>query len=167
MKILVVNVGSTSLKFRLFDMQDECVIAVGKIERVGSERSPVSYEIGDDCQNQEEIECSNHRTAIEYVLKILTDPTAGGITASFAMLGDIILAEPNALIGFAGARVIKQTIGEDLPEGFQRSEFLLEKGFIDHIVGRKELKTTLSDLFSFFNFGKGMNKNENEVEIIE
>ena len=100
-------------------------------------------------------------------ITVITDPTTGGTTASFAMLGDIILAEPNALIGFAGARVIKQTIGEDLPEGFQRSEFLLEKGFIDHIVGRKKLKITLSDLFSFFNFGKGMNKNEDEVEIIE
>ena len=85
-------------------------------------------------------------------ITVLTDPTTGGTTASFAMLGDIILAEPNALIGFAGARVIKQTIGEDLPEGFQRSEFLLEKGFIDHIVGRHDLKNTLSDLFSFFDF---------------
>ena len=83
-------------------------------------------------------------------ITVLTDPTTGGVTASFAMLGDIILAEPNALIGFAGARVIKQTIGEDLPEGFQRSEFLLEKGFIDCIVSRNELKTTLSDLFNFF-----------------
>ena len=86
-------------------------------------------------------------------ITVLTDPTTGGVTASFAMLGDIILAEPDALIGFAGARVIKQTIGEDLPEGFQRSEFLLEKGFIDHIVSRDELKNTLSDLFSFFDFG--------------
>ena len=86
-------------------------------------------------------------------LLTFTDPTTGGVSASFAMLGDIILAEPNALIGFAGTRVIKQTIGEDLPEGFQRSEFLLEKGFIDHIINRDELKTTLSDLFSFFNFG--------------
>ena len=67
------------------------------------------------------------------------------------MLGDIILAEPNALIGFAGARVIKQTIGEDLPEGFQRSEFLLKKGFIVCIVSRNELKTTLSNLLNFFN----------------
>ena len=83
-------------------------------------------------------------------ITVLTDPTTGGVTASFAMLGDIILAEPNALIGFAGARVIKQTIGEDLPEGFQRSEFLLEKGFVDRIVSRNELKTTLSDLFNFF-----------------
>ena len=87
-------------------------------------------------------------------ITILTDPTMGGTTASFAMLGDIILAEPNALIGFAGARVIKQTIGEDLPEGFQRSEFLLEKGFIDRIVNRYELKTTLSELFNFFTVEK-------------
>ena len=100
-------------------------------------------------------------------ITVITDPTTGGTTASFAMLGDIIIAEPNALIGFAGARVIKQTIGEDLPEGFQRSEFLLEKGFIDHIIGRKELKTTLSDLFSFFNFGKELNKDEDVGEIDE
>ena len=78
---------------------------------------------------------------------LLTDPSTGGITASFGMQGDIILAEPNALIGFAGARVIKQTIGEDLPEGFQRSEFLLEKGFIDHIVSRNKLKETLYNLY--------------------
>ena len=83
-------------------------------------------------------------------IALLTDPTTGGTTASFAMLGDIILAEPNALIGFAGARVIKQTIGEDLPEGFQRSEFLLEKGFVDHIVHRKDLKQKLSFLIEFF-----------------
>lgn len=83
-------------------------------------------------------------------ISILTDPTTGGTTASYAMLGDIILAEPNALIGFAGARVIKQTIGEDLPEGFQRSEFLLEKGFIDHIVHRKDLKQKLSFFLDFF-----------------
>ena len=83
-------------------------------------------------------------------IALLTDPTTGGTTASFAMLGDIILAEPNALIGFAGARVIKQTIGENLPEGFQRSEFLLEKGFVDHIVHRKDLKQKLSFLIEFF-----------------
>ena len=93
-------------------------------------------------------------------IAVLTDPTTGGTTASFAMLGDIILAEPNALIGFAGARVIKETIGEDLPKGFQRSEFLLEKGFIDHIVSRNEIKNTLSDLFVFFNFGSEHNKTE-------
>lgn len=74
---------------------------------------------------------------------ILTDPTTGGVTASFAMLGDVIMAEPGALIGFAGPRVIKQTIGQDLPEGFQRAEFLLEHGFIDGIVERKNLKKTL------------------------
>ena len=85
-----------------------------------------------------------------FYISILTDPTTGGTTASYAMLGDIILAEPNALIGFAGARVIKQTIGEDLPEGFQRSEFLLEKGFIDHIVHRKDLKQKLTFFLDFF-----------------
>jgi acetyl-CoA carboxylase carboxyl transferase subunit beta len=85
-----------------------------------------------------------------FYITLLTDPTTGGTTASFAMLGDIILAEPNALIGFAGARVIKQTIGEDLPDGFQRSEFLLEKGFVDNIVDRQDLKNTLSDLLNFF-----------------
>ena len=84
---------------------------------------------------------------------LLTDPTTGGTTASFAMLGDIILAEPNALIGFAGARVIKQTIGEELPDGFQRAEFLLEKGFVDNIVDRNNLKSTLIKIFTFFGFG--------------
>ena len=79
-------------------------------------------------------------------IPILTDPTTGGVTASYGMLGDIILAEPGALIGFAGPRVIKQTIGQDLPKGFQRSEFLLEKGFIDHIVSRSEMKEKISTL---------------------
>ncbi len=79
-------------------------------------------------------------------IPILTDPTTGGVTASYGMLGDIILAEPGALIGFAGPRVIKQTIGQDLPEGFQRAEFLLQKGFIDHIVSRERMKSTLSNL---------------------
>ena len=82
-------------------------------------------------------------------IPILTDPTTGGVTASFGMLGDIILAEPGALIGFAGPRVIKQTIGEDLPKGFQTSEFLLEKGFIDHIVPRVEMKNKISSLIDF------------------
>ncbi|MFZ1424261.1 MAG: acetyl-CoA carboxylase, carboxyltransferase subunit beta [Saprospiraceae bacterium] len=76
----------------------------------------------------------------------LTDPTTGGVTASFAMLGDINFSEPNALIGFAGPRVVKETIKRDLPEGFQRSEFLLENGFLDFIIDRKDLKATLSDL---------------------
>ena len=85
-------------------------------------------------------------------ISILTDPTTGGVTASFAMLGDIILAEPGAMVGFAGARVIKQTIGEDLPEGFQRAEFLLENGFVDNIVPRSEMKATLAMLISFFGY---------------
>ena len=76
-------------------------------------------------------------------ISVLTDPTTGGVTASFASLGDIILAEPKALIGFAGPRVIEQTIKQKLPEGFQRSEFLLEHGFIDKIVERKDMKETL------------------------
>lgn len=88
-------------------------------------------------------------------ISILTDPTTGGVTASYAMLGDIILAEPGALIGFAGARVIKQTIGQELPEGFQRAEFLLEKGFIDTIVHRKDLRATLVQLIEFFGYPKG------------
>lgn len=77
-------------------------------------------------------------------ISLLTDPTFGGATASFSMLGDINIAEPNALIGFAGPRVIKETIGKDLPDGFQKSEFLLEKGFLDFIVHRKNLKTQIS-----------------------
>ncbi len=84
-----------------------------------------------------------HSDAGQLYISVLTDPTTGGVTASFAMLGDIILAEPNALIGFAGPRVIEQTIGEKLPKGFQRSEFLLEHGFIDQIVERENLKTVL------------------------
>lgn len=82
-------------------------------------------------------------------ISVLTDPTTGGVTASFAMLGDVIIAEPKALIGFAGPRVIKQTIGKDLPEGFQKSEFLLENGFIDFIVPRKQLKEKLSLMIDF------------------
>jgi acetyl-CoA carboxylase carboxyl transferase subunit beta len=81
---------------------------------------------------------------------LLTDPTTGGVTASYAMLGDLNFAEPNALIGFAGPRVIKETIKRDLPEGFQRSEFLLENGFLDFIVDRKDLKETISDLLVLF-----------------
>jgi acetyl-CoA carboxylase carboxyl transferase subunit beta len=80
----------------------------------------------------------------------LTDPTTGGVTASFAMLGDVNFSEPGALIGFAGPRVIKETIKRDLPEGFQSSEFLLEHGFLDFIVNRKDLKERLSDLLDLF-----------------
>ncbi len=79
-------------------------------------------------------------------ISVLTDPTYGGVTASFASLGDIVIAEPKAMIGFAGPRVIEQTIGEELPEGFQTAEFLLEHGFIDKIVERRELKNTISKL---------------------
>mgnify|MGYP000140824963 FL=1 len=87
-----------------------------------------------------------HNDAGQLYVSVLTDPTTGGVTASFAMLGDIILAEPGALIGFAGPRVIEQTIGQKLPEGFQRSEFLLKKGFVDAIVNRTDLKDTLSEI---------------------
>jgi len=83
-------------------------------------------------------------------ISILTDPTMGGVSASFAMLGDIIIAEPGALIGFAGQRVIKQTVGVDLPEGFQRAEFLLEHGLIDMIVDRADMQQTLADFMKLF-----------------
>jgi acetyl-CoA carboxylase carboxyl transferase subunit beta len=85
--------------------------------------------------------------SIPYI-SVLTDPTTGGVSASIAMLGDINLAEPGALIGFAGPRVIEQTVGETLPEGFQRSDFLLEKGAIDMIVDRREMRDTISTLIS-------------------
>jgi acetyl-CoA carboxylase carboxyl transferase subunit beta len=84
-------------------------------------------------------------------ISVLTDPTTGGTTASYAMLGDVHIAEPGALIGFAGPRVIKQTIGKDLPEGFQRSEFLLEQGFVDIIVPRKDLKETIYNVLTLLN----------------
>ena len=80
-------------------------------------------------------------------ISLCTDPTFGGATASFSMLGDMNIAEPNALIGFAGPRVVKETIGKDLPEGFQTSEFLQEHGFLDFIVDRKDLKEKLAQLF--------------------
>jgi acetyl-CoA carboxylase carboxyl transferase subunit beta len=79
---------------------------------------------------------------------VLTDPTMGGVSASFAMLGDVIVAEPKALIGFAGPRVIEQTVRETLPEGFQRSEFLVEHGAVDIIVDRRELRPRLASLLS-------------------
>lgn len=82
-------------------------------------------------------------------ISILTDPTTGGVTASFAMLGDVNIAEPGALIGFAGPRVIRQAVGKDLPPGFQRSEFQLEHGFVDMVVHRKDMKETVSKLLKF------------------
>jgi len=83
-------------------------------------------------------------------ISLLLDPTTGGTTASFAMLGDVNIAEPGALIGFAGPRVIRDTVGHDLPEGFQRSEFVLEHGFLDYIVERKNLKNTISQQLRMF-----------------
>jgi acetyl-CoA carboxylase carboxyl transferase subunit beta len=83
-------------------------------------------------------------------ISILTDPTTGGVTASYAMLGDLNIAEPGALIGFAGPRVIEQTIRQKLPEGFQTAEFLLEHGFLDAVVPRKELKPYISRALDFF-----------------
>ncbi|MCD6173758.1 MAG: acetyl-CoA carboxylase carboxyltransferase subunit beta [Sulfurimonas sp.] len=91
---------------------------------------------------------ANHK--LPYI-SVLTDPTMGGVSASFATLGDIIIAEPGALIGFAGQRVIEQTIGSALPDGFQRAEFLLEKGSVDMIVNRNNLKKTLADLLTLMN----------------
>lgn len=87
---------------------------------------------------------------VPYV-SLMTDPTTGGVTASYAMLGDFNISEPGALIGFAGPRVIRETIGKDLPEGFQSSEFVLEHGFLDFIVDRKELKAQLATLFDMLN----------------
>jgi acetyl-CoA carboxylase carboxyl transferase subunit beta len=83
-------------------------------------------------------------------ISILADPSTAGVLASFASLGDVIVAEPKALVGFAGARVIRQTIGQDLPKGFQRAEFVLEKGFIDHIVHRKRMREEVGHLLEFF-----------------
>ncbi|HWF85289.1 MAG TPA: acetyl-CoA carboxylase, carboxyltransferase subunit beta [Vicinamibacterales bacterium] len=88
------------------------------------------------------------RARLPYIA-VLTDPTTGGVTASFAMLGDLNIAEPKALIGFAGPRVIEQTIRQKLPEGFQRSEFLLEKGMIDRVVDRREMKATIANALRF------------------
>ena len=87
-----------------------------------------------------------NKAGLPYI-SLCTDPTFGGATASFSMLGDMNIAEPNALIGFAGPRVVKETIGKDLPEGFQTAEFLQEHGFIDFIVNRKDLKEKLAQLF--------------------
>lgn len=88
-------------------------------------------------------------------ISVLTDPTTGGVSASFANLGDIVLAEPGALIGFAGPRVIEQTIGQKLPEGFQRAEFQEEHGFVDQVVPRRELRGVLSQLLTLHTRGGG------------
>ena len=104
----------------------------------------------------------HHSDAGLLYISILTDPTTGGVTASFAMLGDVILAEPKALIGFAGPRVIEQTIGQKLPEGFQRAEFLLEHGFLDAIVERPQMKAVLSKILALHEKGKGPEFNRKE-----
>ncbi|HIF07313.1 MAG TPA: acetyl-CoA carboxylase carboxyl transferase subunit beta, partial [Gemmatimonadetes bacterium] len=87
-----------------------------------------------------------HEAGLPYI-SLITDPTTGGVTASHAMLGDVNLAEPGALIGFAGPRVITETLGQELPAGFQRSEFLLQHGMVDRVVDRRELKAMLGVLF--------------------
>ena len=104
----------------------------------------------------------HHSDAGLLYISILTDPTTGGVTASFAMLGDVILAEPKALIGFAGPRVIEQTIGQKLPDGFQRAEFLLEHGFLDAIVERPQMKEVLSKILALHENGKGTDFNKKE-----
>lgn len=104
----------------------------------------------------------HHSDAGLLYISILTDPTTGGVTASFAMLGDVILAEPKALIGFAGPRVIEQTIGQKLPEGFQRAEFLLGHGFLDAIVERPQMKAVLSKILALHENGKGTDFNRKE-----
>ena len=104
-----------------------------------------------------------HHDAGQLFISVLTDPTTGGVTASFAMLGDIILAEPNALIGFAGPRVIEQTIRQKLPEGFQRSEFLLAHGFVDKIVERKDQKEVLAQLLRLHRQDAGMDMSRESV----
>ena len=108
-----------------------------------------------------------HSQAGLLYVSVLTDPTTGGVTASFAMLGDVILAEPQALIGFAGPRVIEQTIGEKLPKGFQRSEFLLEHGFIDRIVERNEMKQVLGDILAMHSVSKECPKTDEIQEELE
>lgn len=105
-----------------------------------------------------------HHEAGQLYVSVLTDPTTGGVTASFAMLGDIILAEPGALIGFAGPRVIEQTIRQKSPEGFQRAEFLLEHGFVDRIVERKDQKEVIARILRMHNGKKSWQKEMDEAE---
>ena len=97
-----------------------------------------------------------HEARIPYI-SVLTDPTSGGVLASIGMLGDVIIAEPKAMIGFAGPRVIKDTIRAELPEGFQRAEFLLEHGMVDLIVERKDLRHTLASLLEMLRTEDGKN----------
>ena len=106
-----------------------------------------------------------HSDAGLLYISVLTDPTTGGVTASFAMLGDVILAEPKALIGFAGPRVIEQPIGQKLPDGFQRAEFLLEHGFLDAIVERPQMKETLSKILALHEAGEGTGFNRKKCDV--
>ena len=106
-------------------------------------------------------ELKEHRLAY---IAVLTDPTTGGVSASVGMLGDLIIAEPAALIGFAGPRVIEQTVGEILPEGFQRSEFLLEHGGVDMMVDRRELKRTIASILSILSHHEAIVVNDSEAE---
>ena len=99
-----------------------------------------------------------HSESENLYITVLTDPTTGGVTASFAMLGDIIIAEPKALVGFAGARVIEQTTGKKLPEGFQRAEFMMEHGFVDMIEERKRLKYTIGKLLKIHSVNSGQDR---------
>ena len=112
-----------------------------------------------------------HREAKLLYIPVLTHPTTGGVTASFAMLGDIILAEPEATIGFAGRRVIEQTLREKLPEGFQTSEYLLQHGFVDAIIPRTQLKKTLAQLISlhqpFYTLASSLDNNSSEISKIQ
>ena len=106
-------------------------------------------------------ELKEHRLAY---IAVLTDPTTGGVSASVGTLGDLIIAEPAALIGFAGPRVIEQTVGEILPEGFQRSEFLLEHGGVDMMVDRRELKRTIASILSILSYHEAIVVNDSEAE---
>lgn len=108
-----------------------------------------------------------HHNAGQLFISVLTDPTTGGVTASFAMLGDIILAEPGALIGFAGPRVIEQTIGQKLPEGFQRAEFLQDHGFVDKIVKREDMKSTISAILKLHHPHSQADNGENLVSSVD
>ena len=147
------------------------------VERATEERLPVIiFACSGGARMQEGITSLMQMTKTSAALKrhsdagllyvsVLTEPTTGGVTASFAMLGDIILAEPGALIGFAGPRVIEQTIRQKLPKGFQRAEFLVEHGFVDDIVRRENLKKTLSDILTLHNYNKISSGDQNSADV--
>ena len=105
---------------------------------------------------------ARHNEAGQLYVTVMTDPTTGGVTASFASLGDVIIAEPKVLIGFAGRRVIQGTIKQQLPDDFQSAEFMLQNGFVDMIVDRKSMRSTLSKIFRMHNYKKEKEKGENQ-----